>query len=194
MIITINGMPGSGKTTVAKKLAAKLGYRHYYMGGLRRKIARQRGMTLAELNKLGEKKFFTDKIVDDYQKRLGKTEDNFVIEGRTSFFLIPHSLKIFLGCSLTEGAKRIWGALKKSPKKRNEDKNLNSYQDVLKSIKERMRSDRYRYRKYYKMNIFAKKHYDLFLDTSALNQKQEFGKVYEFVKNYKASRSTYVKR
>jgi len=182
MIITINGMPGSGKSTVAKKLAKKLGYKRYYIGGMRRKIARQKGMTLAEFNKLGEKNFFTDKIVDDYQKRLGKTKDNFVIEGRTSFFIIPHSLKIFLDCSTDEGAKRIWGALQKSPKKRNEDKNLKSRRDVLKSIKERIKSDRFRYKKYYRKNIFARKHYDLYLDTTRLNQKQEFNKVYEFVK------------
>ena len=175
-------MPGSGKTTVAKKLAKQLGYKHYYIGGMRREMARKRGMTLARFNKLGEKKFFTDKIVDEYQKKLGQTQDNFIIEGRTSFFFIPQSLKIFLDCSTSEGAKRIWGALQKSPQKRNEDKNLKSHQDVLKSIKERIRSDRLRYNKYYKINIFAKKHYDLYLDTTRLNPIQEFNKVYEFVK------------
>ena len=184
MIITVNGMPGSGKTTVAEKLARKLGYKHYYMGSLFRETARKRGMTLAELNKLGEKKLLTDKVVDDYQKKLGRTQDNFVIEGRTSFFLIPHSLKIFLHCSYEEGAKRIWGAIKNNEQKRNEDKNLSSHQNVLKSIKARVRSDTLRYRKYYKMNIFDKKHYDLYLDTTRLTPSQEFSRVYNFVRKH----------
>lgn len=184
MIITINGMPGSGKTTVAKKLAKCLGYKHYYMGGLRRETARKMGMTLAGFNKLGEKKFFTDKFVDEYQKKLGKTKNNFVIEGRTSFLFIPQSIKIFLGCSFAEGAKRIWEVVKNKTQKRNEDENLSSYKNVLKSIKARVKSDKYRYKKYYKTNIFAKKYYDLYLDTTKLNHRQEFEKVYKFVKKH----------
>lgn len=182
MIITINGMPGSGKTTVAKKLAKKLGYRHFYIGGIRRQMARKMGLTLEEFNKLGEKKIFTDKKVDDYQKKLGKTKDNFVIEGRTSFYFIPHSIKIFLYCSNMTGAKRIWNDLKKQAKARNEAKNLSDYKDVLKSVKNRIKSDVYRYKKYYKLDIFNKKHYDLWLKTDKLSKEEEFKKVYNFIK------------
>jgi len=185
MIVTITGMPGSGKTTMAKKLAKKLGYKHFYMGGMRRRIAKKMGMTLEEFNKLGEKKFFTDEKVDKYQKKLGKTKDNMVIEGRTSFYFIPHSIKIFLGCSYETGAKRIWGALKNEPKARNEAKGLLNYKDVLKSIKNRIKSDIYRYKKYYKLDIFDKKHYDLWLKTDNLTMKQEFEKVYNFIKSLK---------
>ncbi len=39
MIITIAGMPGSGKTTVAKILADKLNLKRYSMGDLRGKMA-----------------------------------------------------------------------------------------------------------------------------------------------------------
>lgn len=56
----------------------------------------KRGMTLAEYNKLGETDPSTDIEVDEYQKKLGETEDNFIIEGRTSWHFIPHSLKFLL--------------------------------------------------------------------------------------------------
>ena len=39
MIITITGLPGSGKTSVAKHLAKHLHIKHYSMGDLFRKIA-----------------------------------------------------------------------------------------------------------------------------------------------------------
>ncbi|MBU0540313.1 AAA family ATPase, partial [Patescibacteria group bacterium] len=67
MIITISGVPGSGKTTVAKILAERLGMKFYSMGDLRGKMATERGLTIDELNKLGETEAFTDNDVDTYQ-------------------------------------------------------------------------------------------------------------------------------
>ncbi|MDZ7799023.1 MAG: cytidylate kinase family protein [Patescibacteria group bacterium] len=182
MIISISGKPGSGKSTVAKKIAEKLNYERYYMGGLRRQAAREKGMTLAEYNRLGEKDFSTDKEVDEYLKKLGQKEDNFIIEGRTAFHFIPHSYKIFLDVEAEEGARRIFKDIKKGGAQRNEAKNLESLEDVLKANQERMRSDDFRYKKYYDLDIFNPKHYDLYLDTTNLSQKNEFKKVFEAVK------------
>ncbi|MCX6741353.1 MAG: AAA family ATPase, partial [Candidatus Parcubacteria bacterium] len=46
MIITLSGKPGSGKTTVAKILAEKLGYKFYSTGDLRGQMAMKRGLTI----------------------------------------------------------------------------------------------------------------------------------------------------
>ena len=54
MIITISGIPGSGKTTVGRMLAEKLGYKFYSIGDLRGKMAMERGMTIDQLNELGK--------------------------------------------------------------------------------------------------------------------------------------------
>ena len=64
MIITISGKPGSGKSTVAKIIAAKLGLNKYSIGDLRGKMALDRGITIDELNEVGEKEDFTDKEAD----------------------------------------------------------------------------------------------------------------------------------
>ena len=69
MIISISGVPGSGKTSVAKIIADKLGMNFYSMGNMRGKMALDRGMTIDELNALGEKEAFTDAEVDEYQKK-----------------------------------------------------------------------------------------------------------------------------
>ena len=66
MIISISGNHGSGKSTVAKKLAEHLSWPRYYMGGLRREAAARRGMSLGEYNKLGESDPRTDLEVDEY--------------------------------------------------------------------------------------------------------------------------------
>ncbi len=177
MIISITGKPGSGKSSVATAIAKKFGLKRYYMGGLRREMARTRGLTLSEFNRLGETEAFTDKEVDDYQKKLGQTKDDFIIEGRTSYFLIPKSYKIFLDVSLAEGARRIWHDLKQDPVKRNEMLNPRNLNDVIKSVEDRMASDRKRYQKYYQQDVFDLSHYDYILDTTSIGKDEVIKKV-----------------
>ena len=181
MIISFNGPEGSGKSTLAKKLAETLGWPRYYMGGLRRKMAKERGLTLEEYNKLGETDPTTDKEVDDYQKKLGETEDNFIIEGRTSWFFIPHSLKLYIDVEDTIAAARIWKDLKENADKRNEGKNLDSVADVLKSIRRRQKSDIIRYKKYYQIDVHDKSHYDFIINTSNLSADEAFAEIMGFI-------------
>jgi predicted cytidylate kinase len=182
MIISFSGAPGSGKSVIAQKLAKKLKWPHYYIGGLRREAAKKMGLTLAEYNKLGETDHKTDTEVDKYQKELGKKQDNFIIEGRTSWYFIPRSLKIYLDVDRTAAAKRIFADLKKKDNKRNEGKNFKNWQEVLKIEQNRMKSDKKRYKKYYNINVYNKKNYDFCLDTTELSINQVLTAVYKYVK------------
>ena len=179
MIITISGTPGSGKSTVGKILAERLGFKRYYMGGMRREAAKKAGMTLAEFNKLGEKDFSTDKFVDDLLVKIGKEEDNLVVEGRTAFYFIPKSIKVFLSVDLKEGARRIFEEKKKS-NERNEDA-TKSVNEELKQVKERMESDRRRYGKYYGFDSYDEKNYDLVIDTTRISPQQAVEKILKFI-------------
>jgi cytidylate kinase len=150
------------------------------MGGLRRQKAKERGLTLEEYNKLGETDPSTDLEVDMYQKELGEKEDNFIIEGRTSWHFIPHSFKIFLDVSFEEGAKRIYSAML-GKNDRNEGTGLNSEKAVLESIKRRRESDIKRYQKYFGFNVFDKDHYDLIIDTTDKTIDQVFKEIVSVV-------------
>jgi cytidylate kinase len=165
MIISINGPAGSGKSSTAKRLAEALGWPHYYMGGLRREAARQRGLTLAEYNKLGESDPSTDNDVDDEVKRLGREKDDFIIESRTAWHFIPHSLKVYLDVNEQVAAERVWRDLQRDDA-RNEASDLHSVDDVLASHKQRRASDTERYRKYYGFDCYDQSHFDLVIDTS----------------------------
>jgi CMP/dCMP kinase len=180
MIISINGTEGSGKSTLAKMLAKKLGWPRYYIGGLRREMAKKRGLNLSEYNKLGETDPSTDLEVDKYQKKLAEQQDNFIIEGRTSWFFIPQSLKIYICVDEKIGAERIFKELKKS-NKRNEDTNIKTIEDVIFKNQERRKSDNKRYWKYYKINVHDKRHFNFVLDTSQLNKEQAFKELYKFI-------------
>lgn len=161
-------------------LAGKLGWPRYYMGELRRQAAFSRGMDLAQYNKLGETDPSTDKEVDVYQENLGKSEDNFIIEGRTSWYFIPHSLKIYLYVDKEVGAKRIFANLQVS-NERNEGANLDTWQQVLLSNEKRVASDTKRYQSYYGIDVDREENYDLYLDTSKLNIEQVYQQVEDFV-------------
>ena len=180
MIITISGNAGSGKTTVAEIIAKKSGFKSYYMGGIRRKIAKEKGMTLEEYNRLGETDPSTDRDIDEYQKKLGEDEDNFVIQGRISFFFIPHSIKVYIHVDPKVGAQRIWKDLQKNPSARNEGR-INSLEDVERSIEMRMRSDKIRYRKYYNIDVYDPKHYDLVIDSTNISPEKVAEKILDFV-------------
>jgi len=183
MIISFSGAPGSGKSTIAQMLADKLDWPRYYIGGLRREAAKKRGLTLEEYNRLGETDPRTDREVDEeYQLKLAETNADFVIEGRTSWYFLPQSLKIYLDVDLAEGAKRIFGNLQQK-NNRNEADDLNSWQAVMESNKKRLESDKARYYKYYQIDVYDPKNYDFYLDTTNLDQNQVFKAVYEFVQN-----------
>ena len=180
MIISINGQEGSGKSTIAKMLAEKLGWPYYYIGGMRRKLAKDRGLTLEEYNKLGETDPSTDLEVDKYQESLGKTKDNFIVEGRTSWHFIPQSFKIYIKVNQKVGAERIFKELKK-PNHRNEARGIESVQDVMTKNKKRQISDNKRYWKYFKIKVHDKRHFNFILDTTNLTKKQAFNEIYRQV-------------
>lgn len=165
MIITISGTPGSGKSTVGKLLAKKLGYKYYSIGAMRRAMAKERGMTLQEFNVLGEKHAFTDLDIDRWQAKLGHERDNLVVEGRTSFYFIPHSVKIFLKVDLAEAARRIFHDTA-HVRRFEASYHYHTIKELQHGLSGRIASDRRRYRKYYGLNIFLPKHYDLFIDTT----------------------------
>jgi len=120
--------------------------------------------------------------VDEYQKKLAEKFDDFIIEGRTSWHFIPRSLKIFLDVDEREGAKRVFNELKQTDH-RNEDKNLNTLEEVLKSHRARRQSDIKRYKKYYDIDIYNNANYDLCLDTTGLSIDEVFDKVWNFCEN-----------
>jgi CMP/dCMP kinase len=175
LIISICGMPGSGKSTVAKLLCKKLKYKHYSAGDFRRMMAEKRGISIADLNKLGENESFTDNEVDDFQKELGKKQDNFVIDGRLSWHFIPHSLKVFLCGDLEIRAKRIMH-------EKREKESFKSIEEAKNKISEREKSDEKRYEKYYGVDYTDKKNYDLVIDTTKIPAEEVVFKILEFAK------------
>jgi predicted cytidylate kinase len=154
--ITISGMPGSGKSTVAELLEDKLGLRYVYSGMIFREMAKKYNMSLEEFGKYCEGNSKIDKELDDKQLEILKKGD-VILEGRLAGWFahrnnIP-AFKVALIADLETRAKRIVKREEGSVEKRK------------KEILKRERSEALRYKKYYKIDIKDFSIYDLVIDS-----------------------------
>ena len=176
MIITISGTPGSGKSTVAKILAKNLGYEYVSIGRILRDKALERGVELIEMQHLAEQDPSLDKETDDYQKELAQSGKNLVVEGRTGFHFIPESFKVLIDADIKERAKRILQDARAVEKVHNPE-------EAIKEIQERQVSNETRYKKYYGFDYRDKKHYNLVIDSTSIDQEAVGGKILEVLKS-----------
>lgn len=165
MIITISGMPGAGKSSVAKYLAKKLNLRYIYAGGIMRDIAKERGFSakgngFVEWEKFVEKNPDIDKKLD---KRLLKEVEkgNCITDSVLAGYLIKKAdLKIFLKVSLKDAAHRI------ALRERITDKT------ALSNIKNRIKIRQNRWKKLYKIDFKNLDPFDFVFDTTKFDKRE----------------------
>lgn len=178
MIITVSGVPGSGKSTVADIVAKKLRMRRYSVGGLMREMAAKRGITILELSRLAEKDKTMDDELDSRQRQLGM-QDKIVVDSRLGFHFIPHSFKVFLHVAPGEAARRIFSA-----QRRSESENVTLAKTIA-NIRRRKESERMRYKKLYGIDPYKKSVYDLYIDTTMMSPEEVAGMILGSVKTRK---------
>jgi len=174
MKITISGTPGSGKTVAGKYLAKELHLKYYGIGELMREFATKHKLDLIELDKILEKNKKLDKKFNEHIKQLNN-KNNFVVDSRIGFLFIKNAVNVFLDADLNLRARRIFKDKRKLEK-------FNTTKDVKNEIEERLKSERRRFRKLYKVDFTSKKNYDLFIDTTGLNIKLISNKILNYLK------------
>jgi len=179
-IITVGGNPGSGKTTLAAKLAAELGYEELYVGGIFREIAAERSITVERLSADIKNDPMLELSIDARQEKLMREKDNVVIQGRVAWYFSRKSpfkiINLFLATNPAVGAERV--------AKRKED-HTKSVEEIAQATKERVQHDRERYQKLYKIEDYLDpSHYDIILDTSDLTEEEVLQKTLERLEIY----------
>lgn len=160
-IITISGALGSGKSTLMKMLAERLGFETYSTGKAQRAIAQRYGVSTLELNHMADSNPAIDQEIDGVFKTLVDTGKNYVVDSRLAFFFIPSSFKVKLNVSISEAARRVFNDTERTSEV--------SYQNVLeaeKTLIQRRISEVNRFEKIYDVNIDDDTHFDLVIDTT----------------------------
>lgn len=178
MIIVISGKPGAGKSTVAKKLAAKLKLSRISAGDFQRELAKEREITITELGELEKKDDSLDKLVDRKMMNYAKTHDNFVIDAWLGAKFIPQGFKIFLDGEETARAKRIFTDSQNQLRKHT-TKVYQNLEEVIADMNERNNCNRARWYKFYNFYYDDPKHYDLIINTTKISADEVVEKILE---------------
>lgn len=175
MKVAVSGTPASGKSSIAKVLAERLGYRHFSVGDLQREIAREKGISILELGELEAKDPEIDNLMDDKQKKLGQTGDNFVIDSWLAARFIPDAFKVFVDADISVRARRRLSH-------RRSEENYADIDTVKREITERERQNTARWMRYYGFDYRKAGNYDMVLDSSNLTVGECVDRILERIK------------
>ena len=179
MRIAVSGPPGSGKTTLAKKLAEHFNYRYVCGGDIFRREAARLKMTLEEFSTYVEEHPDVDIKLDNYLVEEAKGL-KVVVDSRLSGWLMKKNgikgFKIYVDASPEERARRI--------QKRDGGK----LEEIMEKMLDRENSEIKRYKMLYGADYRNKNIYDLVLLTDNMTEEAVFkravGEYEKWLKNF----------
>jgi len=106
--IAVSGPPGSGKTTYAKRLARDLGLEYYSAGRIFRELAREKGLSLEELNRIASEDPRIDMEIDTRTLKIG-CKGGVVVEGHLVAWVLGSvaDVRIYVTAPLDVRVRRI---------------------------------------------------------------------------------------
>jgi len=113
--IAVSGPPGSGKTTYARRLARDLGLEYYSAGMIFRELAREKGISLEELNRIAAEDPSIDMEIDARTLKIG-CKGSVVVEGHLVAWVLGSvaDVRIYVTAPLEVRVRRIASREKRS--------------------------------------------------------------------------------
>lgn len=165
--ITLSGSVGSGKSTVAKMLAKKLGWEYYSTGMAQRKIAEEMGLTTLELNRLTIQDKSIDERIDAVFQNPPWEGKNCVVDSRLAFHFVPKSFKVCLVVKDEVAGARIFADTNRSG-----EKAYATVEEATLAAVKRHELELEHFMKNYQLDIDDKSNFDLIIDTTHLTPEQ----------------------
>lgn len=164
MRITISGTPGSGKSTVAKLLAKKLGYTYCNAGQIFREAAEKRRMTLAEFAAYVDTHPAVDRKLDAALLARARAHANIILEGRLTGVLTKRA---------RIPALRLWITARETVRvDRLMQRDADTRVETIRKLRDRARGEAGRYRRTYGVDLADRSPYDMVIATDDMNSRQ----------------------
>lgn len=166
--LCVNGSLGSGKSTVAKALAERMGLEYFATGRIQRTLAEKLGVTILELNRRAETDQKIDTLIDAQFEPISAAHERIVFDSRLAWNFVPGAVKVRLLCHPGTSASRIYLDQDSSRK-------VEAFEDLAAaraSIELRRQSERKRFVEYYAVDIEDLGNYDLALQTDLVAPDQ----------------------
>jgi predicted cytidylate kinase len=158
--VVLNGDLGSGKTTVSKLLAARLGIRRISVGELYRAMAEEQRMTALQINLHAELDDKIDYLVDQMQRDIAASGEQLIVDSRLAWHFFTDAVKVHLITDPDVAVTRVLG--------RPAD-TVESYDSVAQArvgLAQRSASERQRFQTRYGVDKSRLRNYDLVCDTT----------------------------
>lgn len=155
MILTVSGPPGSGTTTLAKRLTERFNLDYVSGGDVFREEAEERGVSVGEFNRMVEEEPEIDRELDERQREIARERDDVLLESRLAGWMAEEhaDVSIWLKADDRVRAERV---------AEREDVTVD---EALEESRQRESSEAKRYRDLYDIDIDDLTVYDLVIDT-----------------------------
>jgi CMP/dCMP kinase len=176
MKITIGGLSGTGKTTLGRSVAERLGVPFTSSGDIFRKEADLRGLSLLEMHLLAKENPDIDRAIEDRAGHYGETHDAFVFDGRLAWYKIPDSYKI---CVICDDSTRLERIRVRDSEKKGKDLDIEAVREETFGREAEMREQ---YHKLYGITDYMDAcHYDLVIDTTGRTLQESTEIIYHTI-------------
>lgn len=161
MVVAVGGPPGSGKTTIAKMLAEKLGLKHLSVGHIFRRLAQERGVSVEELSRIAQQDpsidFYLDNIAVEEAKKGG-----IVIDGHAAPWLLKELAHLRVAVVARPDVRY----------RRLAERDGKRLEDVARETVTREEIERDRYRRYYGIDIQDYTDFDIVVNTESFTPQE----------------------